>query len=160
MTDFMTRIATAEDLPTILAVQKRAFSRVAAELGIPEAELPPLHETAEALADLLATGTLFIVAEAGASIVGSVRGARSGDTVEIGRLVVDDGWQRQGVATALMDLLEASYSGRTRFELFTGADAHAALALYAGRGYQVCRRERSGPVELVWLETTRTPEVR
>ena len=73
-------------------------------------------------------------------------------TVEIGRLVVDDGWLRQGIGSALMELLEASYPEAERFELFTGAEADIPLALYGKRGYREYRREQTPGVLLVWLE--------
>jgi GNAT superfamily N-acetyltransferase len=150
---FTTRPAVSQDLDAILGVQKRAFGRVAAELGIPAANLPPLRETTQDLVDLLATGTRFFVAvDADDTIVGGVRGTCCGADVEIGRLVVDDEWLRRGVASSLMDALESSFPESPRFELFTGADARVALALYGARGYHECRRELVEGVELVWLE--------
>lgn len=142
-----------EDLDAILRVQKRAFARVAADLEIPPADLPPLRETTQDLVSLTSTGTEFFVAvDADDTIVGSVRGTYHAETVEIGRLVVDDGWLRQGVATVLMDAVESAFPQCRRFELFTGADAQVALTLYGARGYCECRRDRVDGVELVWME--------
>lgn len=150
---FTTRPAVLGNLDAVLRVQKRAFSRVAAELAIPPTQLPPLRETTEDLVNLAVTGTRFFVAvDANDTIVGSVRGTCRGKDVEIGRLVVDDGWLRQGVASALMDAVESSFPECRRFELFTGADARMALALYRARGYHECRRKHVEGVELVWLE--------
>ena len=153
MGQFNTREAGERDLAAILGVQHRAFGRVADGLGIPAENLPPLGETVDDLASLLSEGTRFFVAEeVGGRVVGSVRGRLEHGVVEIGRLVVEDGWQRRGVATAVMDLLEESFTDAERFELFTGAEAREPLALYAKRGYVPARSETVRGVELVWLE--------
>jgi GNAT superfamily N-acetyltransferase len=146
------RLAKPADLPHVIAVQRDAFGRVADELAIDPAMLPPLHETEEHLASLLERGTTLFVAEADGRVVGSVRGDRRERTVHVGRLVVAAGRLRRGVATALMDALEAHYSDAECFELFTGADAARALRLYRARGYVECRTQDSNGVPLVWLE--------
>lgn len=129
---------------------------MAAGLGIDAQLLPPIRETLEELEALYDRGVCFFVAtSADGQVIGSVRGTLVDGSVEIGRLVVDDGWQRRGVASALMDVLESSFSEVERFELFTGAEATVPLALYAKRGYTETRREDLGHVELVWLEKRR-----
>jgi GNAT superfamily N-acetyltransferase len=149
---FTTRAARVCDLPGVLAVQHRAFGRVARGLGIPPDRLPPLTESLGDLERLYDTGIRFFVAvDTTGAVVGSVRGQLRGATVEIGRLVVDDGWQRRGVATQLMDLLESDYAEATRFELFTGAQAAEPLALYRKRGYRIDRTDTVEGVALVWL---------
>ncbi len=151
--EFEVRKATPRDLPQVLAVQHRAFADVARMLGIDASDLPPLAETLDDLDTLASEGTRFFVAvSADGAVIGSVRGRLDSSTVEVGRLVVDDEWRRHGVATALMNALEASFGHATRFELFTGADAHAPLALYERLGYRRYRTESQGPVMLVWLE--------
>lgn len=150
---FAVRAARAEDLEDILVVQKRAFGRVARGLSIRPEDLPPLQETLANLEQLHAYGVRFFVAcDAAGHVIGSVRAYQQDDTVEIGRLVVEDGWERQGVATRLMDLLESSFPDAKRFELFTGIDASGTRALYAARGYEEFRFERLSGVGLVWLE--------
>lgn len=156
------REARREELAHVLAVQRRAFERVARELGIRGDDLPPLQESLADLEALLNAGTRFFVAVDDAGrVLGSVRGRVSGapcsSNVEVGRLVVDDAWLRRGVGSALMDALESSYPTASRFELFTGAEASAPLALYAKRGYVESRREHLGYVELVWLHKPAEP---
>jgi len=150
---FQTREATRADLPGVIAVQRHAFARVAEELGIRARDLPPLNETLDDLERLAASGTRFFVAvdEAG-RIIGGARGTAAEESVHVGRLVVEDGWLRCGVGSAVMDLLEASFPHASRFELFTGIDARAPLALYLKRGYREFRREMTPATELVWLE--------
>lgn len=145
------REAFPRDLGAVLAVQHEAFTRVSEELRIPPAELPPLRESREDLDALLDAGTRFFVALTGSVLVGSVRALEEGGTVEVGRLVVATSHVRQGVATELMRFLEAAFPSASRFELFTGADAHAPLALYERLGYIRTRTQRLSSVELVWL---------
>lgn len=151
--EFVIREATPRDLPLVLAVQHQAFTDVARMHGIDPGDLPPLAETLDDLDALSSEGTRFFVAvSADGAVIGSVRGRLKASTVEVGRLVVDDEWRRCGVATALMNALEASFDQATRFVLFTGADALAPLALYERLGYRRHRTESQGPVILVWLE--------
>ncbi len=151
---YRTRAASRSELAAVLVVQREAFGRVSSGLGIDPAQLPPLVETLSDLERLYDAGTLFVVAvTAHGQVIGSVRGwLRTDATVEVGRLVVAGDWLRRGVATALMDALEAAFPHALRYELFTGADARVPLSLYAARGYTAFRRECIGPVELVWLE--------
>jgi GNAT superfamily N-acetyltransferase len=147
------RVATREDLPAVLSVQRDAFSRVARQLDLDVDRLPPLTETLSDLTALHEQGIAFFVAEKpGSGIVGSVRAQASGQTIEIGRLVVAADHLRQGVATALMETLESSFPDAERFELFTGAAATVPLALYRRRGYRVFREGAEGAAHLVWLE--------
>jgi GNAT superfamily N-acetyltransferase len=154
MNRFVVREGRREDLADVIGVQHRAFGRVAKALGIDPSRLPPLLETEADLRHHFDGGMRFFVATSASDghVVGSVRGDERDHAVEIGRLVVDDDWTRQGVATALMDLLEASFPDARRFELFTGAQALEPLELYAKRGYREYRREHHPAVELVWLE--------
>lgn len=153
MADVRIREAFLADLPGVLAVQRDAFSRVASALHIHPHDLPPLCESLEQLEALLVAGTRFFVAvEPSGRIVGSVRGNECDGTVDIGRLVVASGCLRRGIATRLVQTLEASYEPVCRFVLFTGEDAIEALALYGKLGYVITRRDAPGPVPLVWLE--------
>jgi ribosomal protein S18 acetylase RimI-like enzyme len=153
VTGYRTRQGLREDLASILHVQTNAFLRVAKQHDIDPGLLQPLQETVADLQRLFDSGTRFFVAvDERDTLIGSVRASSIDDRVEIGKLVVDDGWTRRGVATALMDLLERSYEPRTRLRLFTGADATAPLSLYTARGYAEYSREKIPGVELVWLE--------
>ena len=148
---FLVRVAGVNDLASILDVQRQAFTRVAVELDIDPSRMPPLTEQRDDLLELLGSGTTFFIAvDTAGAVVGSVRATPFVDRVEIGRLVVGDGWTRQGVATALMNQLETLFADTAFFQLFTGADAAAPLALYRRRGYVETHREE-GHVELVWL---------
>jgi GNAT superfamily N-acetyltransferase len=147
--------ADPEDLAGILGVQHRAFTRVARDYDLPPSDFPPTRESLGDLAAMLADGTLFWKAlDDSDRIIGSVRATlREGGVVEVGRLVVDDGSEGQGVGTALMGALEASFPGAERFDLFTGKEARRPLELYSRLGYRIYRTETVGPgIELVWME--------
>jgi GNAT superfamily N-acetyltransferase len=155
-TDMTVRIASREELPEALRVQRAGFRRVAARYGFADADLPPLSESRADLESLHDDGVVTFVALAGEGSAGIVVGTvrcfvRDDGVVEIGRLAVDDGWERRGVARALMGALEAAYPQAVRFELFTGSEASGALALYAALGYSVSRLEEFPDWTRVWL---------
>ena len=150
--------AGEEDFPGLLAVQHEAFGRVAEDVGIPSTDMPPIRETLVDLREYAAEGWLFWKAvDAQGRTVGTVRGVERDGSVEVGRLAVAGDSLRQGVATALMVALEDAYPGAERFELFTGHNAWAPLALYARLGYSESRRQAlPNGYELVWLEKRRS----
>jgi ribosomal protein S18 acetylase RimI-like enzyme len=150
------RLADGSDLPEVLRVQRAGFERVAARLGFPRSEMPPLTETLVDLQSLVATGVRTFIAETGAEgrqrVVGTVRAVvRDDSVVEIGRLAVDQGYERRGIASALMRSLEDAYPDAARFELYTGAEADDALALYDRLGYAQFRRQDFRSWTRVWL---------
>ena len=154
------RSASLPDLPEVLRVQRAAFRRVAAGFGVPDLKMPPVAETLQKLEQLHKAGVRTFVAEVadGGSerVVGTVRATTRDDGVtEIGRLAVDDGFTRRGVATALMVALEHAFAAAGRFELFTGADAVEPLALYARLGYRPFRYEQFESWSMVWLAKER-----
>ena len=67
-----------------------------------------MRETPE---QLRACGETFLGARRDGRLVGAVSFKRAGGTVDIHRLVVDPGAFRGGVATALLDALEAREAG-------------------------------------------------
>jgi predicted N-acetyltransferase YhbS len=149
-------LATVEDLPEVLRVQRAAFGRVARQFGVPPEVMPPIAETLEDLVRLRAAATRTFVALDGDRVVGTVRTTLRDDGVlEIGRLGVDDGSERRGIALALMLAAEADRPTATRFELFTGAEAAGPIALYERLGYHIFSRETHGQWSMVWLAKER-----
>jgi ribosomal protein S18 acetylase RimI-like enzyme len=150
------RVASPADLAEVLRVQRAAFGRVARAFGIPVEVMPPVSETLEDLHRLFESGMRTFVASDGDRIVGAVRAEQRDDgVVEIGRLAVDDGFQRRGIGLSLMLSLEESYPAAGRFELFTGEGAAEPLALYAKLRYGVFKSEQHGNFTLVWLAKQR-----
>ena len=81
--------------------------------------------------------------------------ARAGGTVDIHRLVVDPAAFRGGVATALLDALEAREAGATHWTVGTGAANAPARALYERRGFALAE-ERVVPGGIRWVRLDRS----
>jgi ribosomal protein S18 acetylase RimI-like enzyme len=75
--------------------------------------------------------------------------------VDIHRLVVDPEVFRGGIATALLDALEAREAGATHWTVGTGAANAPALALYARRGFTPTA-ERTVPGGIRWVRLDRS----
>jgi ribosomal protein S18 acetylase RimI-like enzyme len=131
----------------VLAVQHAAYAIEAELIGYPE--LPPAHETLEALR---ATSEEVWLCEEGGEVVGAVGLECSQDEVLIARLFVAPAAFRRGVGSALVRHALAQAGGR-RVRVGTGARNAPALALYARYGFRrVDEREPApsvGYVELV-----------
>lgn len=146
------RVATRDEFPELLRVQHEAFMRVARMFHIPVDRLPALTETVEDLADLMDSRFVFLGAWSGDHAVGTVRFERRADgVIEIGRLAVDEGHLRQGIATSLMLAVEQVWPPTDRFELFTGAQATVPLTLYSKLGYRTFQRPGEDRAGIVWL---------
>jgi GNAT superfamily N-acetyltransferase len=137
-------------LESLVALQRAGYA-VEAEL-IGAETLPPLHETPE---QLRATGETFLGAHRAGGLVGALSFKRDGPTVDIHRLVVDPGAFRCGVATALLDALEARESDATHWMVGTGAANVPARALYERRGFSAVE-ERVVPGDVRWVRMERT----
>ena len=136
-------------LERLLALQRASYA-VEAEL-IGPAELPPMRESGE---ELRGTGETFLGARDGGELLGAVSFKRAGGTVDIHRLVVDPGAFRRGIATALLDALEARERDATHWTVGTGAANAPARALYARRGF-TATDERVVPGGVRWVRLDR-----
>lgn len=100
-----------------------------------------------ALAELVADGvTVFVARDAEGLALGMAALVNRGDgTGELKRLFVSEAGRGQGVATAVMDALEAAARAASihTLQLETGPRHLAAIALYEQRGY--VHIERFGP---------------
>jgi predicted N-acetyltransferase YhbS len=139
----------------IASVIRAAFATIAEAIGI---DIPPLHETATDVLATFSAGDAVFVAEVNGAVVGTVRGEtmESGD-VMVRRLAVLPANRGSGMARMLMRALEDAYPGARRFELFTGADATAPLALYESLGYRPFETSAKTDFPLVYLEKCRQP---
>ncbi len=82
--------------------------------------------------------TVFVARDAQARALGMAALVNRGDsTGELKRLYVDEAGRGQGIATAVMDALEAAAheQGIRTLQLETGPKQLAAIALYERRGY-------------------------
>ena len=141
-----------ETLDRLVALQRASYAVEAQLIGA--AELPPMRETPE---QLRACRETFLGARRGGRLVGAVSFRRAGGTVDIHRLVVDPGAFRGGVASALLDALEAREAGATHWTVGTGAGNAPARALYERRGFETTE-ERIVPGGIRWVRLDRSGE--
>jgi ribosomal protein S18 acetylase RimI-like enzyme len=142
-------LGDAATLERLVALQRAAYAVEAQLIGA--AELPPMRETP---AELRASGETFLGAQRDGRLVGAVSFKRDGATVDIHRLVVDPAAFRGGVATALLDALEAREAAAEHWTVGTGAANAPARALYERRGYAVTE-ERVVPGNIRWVRLDR-----
>ena len=144
-------IASNEDLPEILALQKLAY-RSEAELNN-DFSIPPMIQTMAGIAEEFEKRTFLKIMLDGC-IVGSVRAHLDGEnSCHIGRVIVHPDHQNCGIGAQLMGAIEAHFAGARRYELFTSERSTRNLYLYQKLGYKIFRRERmSEKVGLVYLE--------
>jgi putative acetyltransferase len=99
------------------------------------------------LDELVAEGvTVFVARDAAGAALGMAALVNRGDgTGELKRLFVTEAGRGQGVATSVMDALEAAARAQSihTLQLETGPKQLAAIALYEQRGY--CHIENFGP---------------
>ncbi len=148
------RIESAQDADAeaLLALQRRAYASEARLYD--DWSIPPLTQDLASLRSDIAALT-FLKASANGAIVGSVRARVVDACAQIGRLIVDPPFQRQGIGSALLRAVEAALPDAVRFELFTGSRSAGNLRLYERHGYR--RRETrqlSERVSVVFLDKT------
>lgn len=126
--------ADKDDLRDILSLQHLAYQSEAKLLGNPD--IPPLKQT---LSDLQAEydRKIFLkTTDDTGAIVGSVRYLLEGDSVYIGKLIVNPAFQRQGIGTSLLLEVEKLCPNR-RYELFTSNKSRRNISLYERLGYKI-----------------------
>jgi ribosomal protein S18 acetylase RimI-like enzyme len=129
----------------LVALQRASYGVEAELIGAPS--LPPMHETPE---QLRACGETFLGLRRTGRLVGAVAYKRDDGTVDIHRLVVHPAAFRRGVATDLLDALEAREADARHWIVGTSAANAPALALYERRGFRVTE-ERTLPGDIRYL---------
>ena len=125
---------------SLLALQREAYA-VEAEL-IAADGIPQLTET---LGELLAAGLDWLGTFDETGLTGAVSWTVLDDgTVDIHRLVVAPRAFRRGIATALLDALDARFPGRHAL-VSTGRDNGPARELYRRRGFTMVREHEASP---------------
>jgi predicted N-acetyltransferase YhbS len=144
------QLATAEDAPAILDLQRCAYQTEAAIYD--DYAIPPLVETLDELRGQFRRQR-FLKATDGGRIVGSVRASQKDATCHIGRLIVHPDYRNHGIGTELMRRIEAEYPSAARYELFTGHKSAGNIHLYVRLGYRAFRTEPvSERLTMVFLE--------
>jgi len=132
----------------VLEVQRAAYAIEAELIGYPD--LPPLHETLEALQ---ATAEELWLCEEGGAVVGVVGLEHGAQEMVIARLFVAPASFRRGVGSALVAHALSLARGR-RVRIGTGARNAPALALYERFGF---RRLDGGAAASGYVELTLDP---
>lgn len=130
--------ASISDADEILELQKAAFLGQARIYN--NVHLPPLVQTFESLVHDF-TGMTFLKAVLNSQIIGSVRFLKTGNCVNVCRLIVHPDFQNKGAGTFLMKSLENLFPVGTEFHLFTGDKSSRNIHLYTKLGYHVTRKE-------------------
>lgn len=126
--------ASENDLREILALQYLAFQSEAVILNNPD--IPPLKQTLDELQDEFAEQIFLKAIDDDGSIVGSVRYYSQGDTVYIGKLIVNPEFQGRGIGTKLLLEVEKLCPNK-RYELFTRSNNLRNLAIYERLSYKI-----------------------
>jgi len=134
----------------VLAVQHAAYEVEAELIGYPQ--LPPLHETLEALQ---ATPEELWLCEEGGELCGAVGLEQHPDELVIARLFVAPAFFRRGVGSALVAQALARADGRP-VRVGTGARNLPALALYERFGFRRLDAGRATP-SVGYVELIRDP---
>lgn len=124
LVDVEVRLAeTEQELEGAIAVRFRVF--------VAEQSVPPEEELDDA--DAAAAHAIALVS---GEVVGTGRLVRRGpETVQIGRMAVDQPWRRQGVGGQILDYLEAQASAQGMRHCYLHAQEYVK-AFYAAHGYQ------------------------
>ena len=145
--------AKSADLPHILQLQKACYRSEAAIYN--DYAIPPLQQDFQALENEF-SGCIFLKAVAANEIVGSVRAFFNGDTCFIGKLIVKEEVQNQGIGKLLLRKIEESFPASKRFELFTGHKSNKNLYLYRKLGYKEFRKEIiNNNITMIYLEKSK-----
>jgi ribosomal protein S18 acetylase RimI-like enzyme len=132
----------------LLAVQVAAYAIEAEILDYPQ--LPPLFETID---DLRASGERFLAAFAGDELVGATSVAVTDEALDVCRMVVSPAHMRQGIASRLLEAVEAMREGRASITVSTGEANIPAIRLYERHGFEiVTRRTLPDALRIVGLE--------
>lgn len=119
----------------LLAVQVAAYAIEAEILDYPQ--LPPLFETID---DLRSSGERFLVAFDGGELVGATSVAVTEEALDICRMVVSPTHMRRGIATRLLEAVEAMRDGRGSITVSTGEANLPAIRLYERAGFAIVTR--------------------
>lgn len=126
--------ASVADASAIHELQQRAFAEEGRLSGT--VRIPPLEETAGAIADHIASQTVLL-AKRGDAIVGAGRGIRDGAACTIRGLVVDPSCQGQGIGSTLLRAIERLHPDVERFRLTTNTLVPGNVDFYVKHGYRV-----------------------
>ena len=117
----MIRVATAADLPALVALESAAFGADA--------------WSEQAVREELGEGRRALVAEDASGVAGYAVSRIAGDVVDLERIAVRPDARRQGTATALLGDLLAHTGAADRMLLEVSSANRAALEFYVRQGF-------------------------
>ncbi len=133
-------LADPGTLQQLRDLQRAAYAVEAGLIGFDG--IPPLHET---LAELRGCGEAFLGVCDEAGLAGAVSWTRRHDgTLDICRLAIHPRAHRRGIATTLLDTLDAGEPADLTV-VSTGTANRPALALYQWRGFLPARQRQIAP---------------
>ena len=140
-------LATIEDVPALLDLQRKAFGPLCEELDWKDA--PVLTESLEhAYADFSQSTTLK-VQDGDGRIIGSVHGIVTDDSLYIGRLMVLPDYQQQGIGKQLFREIQSRLP-HNRAWLCTCQQVRPPYEFYLREGFRPYKDETVGP-GLTWV---------
>ncbi len=123
------------DAGELLTLQRACW--VQEQQANPGVHIPPLHESLADVEAWMGSWTTLVLRSAG-RLVGAVRGRVSGESWDIGRLMVAPDLQGRGLGRVLLAAIEAAAPDEvTGFVLFTGAGSARNIAMYKKAGYRL-----------------------
>ena len=140
-------LATIEDVPALLDLQRKAFGPLCEELDWKDA--PVLTESLEhAYADF-SQGTTLKVQDGDGRIIGSVHGIVTDGSLYIGRLMVLPDYQQQGIGKQLFREIQSRLPHRHAW-LCTCQQVRPPYEFYLREGFRPYKDETVGP-GLTWV---------
>lgn len=134
-------IAEEKDIKELYDLQLRAFESEAEMVG--SRNVPALMESFEENAADFRNWTVLVRRDDKGNIIGAVRFRKENNHIEIGRVMVDQEFRRQGIATELITAAE-EYTQSKVFELYTCTKSIINIDLYEKLGYEIYKVEHGG----------------
>ncbi|HET6447159.1 MAG TPA: GNAT family N-acetyltransferase [candidate division Zixibacteria bacterium] len=136
----------------IISLQKLSYSQEAKIIGYED--IPARFDTEEVL---LQSGERFSGCYVHTKLVGLISTSCDNQVLEICRLVVHPKFQRQNIATKLLDYLEEAEQVYTCIRVSTATKNEPAIALYRKNRFEEIERRRTPDgLELVTLKRSKT----
>jgi ribosomal protein S18 acetylase RimI-like enzyme len=143
-----------DDTATVLCILQLQQSAYLTEARLAGFREPPL--LADGIPSIRQSGEAFFGIFTGnqeteAELIGAISAANRGHSTELCRLMVHPDYMRQGIASALLKHLLASYPQSPLFTVTVNARNAPAIALYEKFGFVSANRKQLAPT-LIFIE--------